>query len=44
MSTARHGLVAAAVDDRSYVVGGGFEPGLTVSGLNEIFVINNTDN
>jgi N-acetylneuraminic acid mutarotase len=44
MPTARHGLVAAAVNDRIYVVGGGFEPGLTVTGLNEIFVVNNTDN
>jgi N-acetylneuraminic acid mutarotase len=44
MPTARHGLVAAAVNDRIYVVGGGFEPGHSVSGLNEIFVLNKTDN
>jgi len=44
MPTARHGLVAVAVDDRIYVVGGGFEPGLSVSGLNEIFVFNKTAN
>lgn len=44
MPTARHGLVSAAVDDRIYVVGGGFEPGLTVSGLNEIFLFNKTAN
>ena len=44
MPTARHGLVAAAINDRIYVVGGGFEPGHSVSGLNEIFVVNQTDN
>jgi len=44
MPTARHGLVAAAVNDRIYVVGGGFEVGLTVSSLNEIFIVNKTAN
>ena len=37
--TARHGLVSVAIDDKIYVVGGGIEPGLSVSGLNEIFLI-----
>jgi N-acetylneuraminic acid mutarotase len=44
MPTPRHGLVAAAVNDRIYVIGGGFKPGLTVSGLNEIFIGNKTAN
>jgi N-acetylneuraminic acid mutarotase len=39
MPTARHGLVAVTIDDKIYVVGGGLEPGLSVSGLNEIFLI-----
>jgi N-acetylneuraminic acid mutarotase len=39
MPTARHGLVALTIDDKIYVVGGGLEPGLSVSGVNEIFLI-----
>lgn len=39
MPTPRHGLGAATVDDRIYVVGGGPEPGLTVSGATEILEI-----
>jgi N-acetylneuraminic acid mutarotase len=37
MPTARHGLGAASVDDRIYVLGGGPQPGLSVSNANEIF-------
>ena len=37
MPTARHGLGAALVDDRIYVLGGGPQPGLSVSNANEIF-------
>jgi hypothetical protein len=37
MPTARHGLGAASVDNRIYVLGGGSQPGLSVSNANEIF-------
>ena len=37
MPTARHGLGAASVDNRIYVLGGGPQPGLSVSNANEIF-------
>jgi len=38
MPTARHGLGAVSIeDDRIYVIGGGPEPGLTVTNVNEIF-------
>ena len=38
MPTARHGLVAVTIeDDRIYVIGGGPQPGLSVTGANEIF-------
>jgi N-acetylneuraminic acid mutarotase len=38
MSTARHGLAAVYMeDDKIYVIGGGPQPGLSVSGANEIF-------
>jgi N-acetylneuraminic acid mutarotase len=37
MPSARHGLGAASVDDRIYVLGGGPQPGLSVSNANEIF-------
>jgi N-acetylneuraminic acid mutarotase len=37
MPTARHGLCAASVDNKIYVLGGGPQPGLSVSNANEIF-------
>jgi N-acetylneuraminic acid mutarotase len=37
MPTARHGLGAVSYEDRIYVIGGGPEPGLSVSDVNEIF-------
>ena len=37
MPTPRHGLGAASVDDKIYVLGGGPQPGLSVSNANEIF-------
>jgi N-acetylneuraminic acid mutarotase len=38
MPTARHGLVAVTIDDdKIYVIGGGPQPGLSVTGANEIF-------
>ncbi len=37
MPTARHGMGAAAVGDAIYVIGGGPEPGLSVTGANEVF-------
>jgi N-acetylneuraminic acid mutarotase len=38
MPTARHGLTAVYIgDDKIYVIGGGPQPGLSVSGVNEIF-------
>jgi N-acetylneuraminic acid mutarotase len=37
MPTARHGLAAVAIEDKIYVVGGGPEPGLSVTNVNEIF-------
>src|ERR687892_185984 len=38
MPTARHGLAAVYMeDDKIYVIGGGPQPGLSVSGANEIF-------
>ena len=40
MPTARHGLVAVSLDDNKiFVIGGGPQPGLSVSGANEIFHI-----
>lgn len=35
--TARHGLGAAAVGGKIYVIGGGIRPGASKSGLNEVF-------
>ena len=37
LPTARHGLGAAAVEGRVYVIAGGLTPGGSVSALNEIF-------
>ncbi len=38
MPTARHGLAAVYIqDNKIYVIGGGPQPGLSVSGANEIF-------
>jgi len=38
MPTARHGLAAVYIrDEKIYVIGGGPQPGLSVSGANEIF-------
>ena len=35
--TARHGLSAVSINDKIYVIGGGPEPGLSVTNVNEIF-------
>jgi N-acetylneuraminic acid mutarotase len=35
LPTSRHGVGVAAVAGRIYVIGGGTEPGLSVSGANE---------
>jgi N-acetylneuraminic acid mutarotase len=37
--TARHGLSAVSINDKIYVIGGGPEPGLSVTNVNEIFNI-----
>jgi len=37
MPTARHGLAAAEAGGDIYVIGGGPKPGLSVSGINEVF-------
>lgn len=37
MPTARHGLGAAAVGGKIYVIGGGVKPDASKSGLNEVF-------
>ena len=37
MPTARHGLGAVAIDDKIYVIGGGPQPGMSVTNANEIF-------
>ena len=37
MPTARHGLAAVAIGDKIYVIGGGPQPGLSVTDANEIF-------
>lgn len=39
MPTSRHGLAAVSVDSRIFVTGGGPEPGLSVSDLNEIYSV-----
>ena len=39
MPTPRHGLAAVSVDNRIFVIGGGPEPGLSVSDVNEIYNI-----
>ena len=36
LPTPRHGLGVAALDSRVFVIGGGPEPGLTVSSANEV--------
>jgi hypothetical protein len=38
MTTARHGLGAAVIDDTLYVLGGGPVAGLTVSSANERYI------
>ncbi len=40
MLTARHGFVAETIDNKTYIIGGGMKPGLSVSNLNEVFHIN----
>ena len=35
--TFRHGLVAASIDNRIFIIGGGPEPGLSVTNVNEIY-------
>jgi N-acetylneuraminic acid mutarotase len=37
MPTARHGLGAVAIDGKIYVIGGGPQPGMSVTNANEIF-------
>jgi N-acetylneuraminic acid mutarotase len=37
MPTSRHGLGAASVENKIYVIGGGPQPGLSVTNANEIF-------
>jgi Kelch motif. len=37
MPTSRHGLGAASVQNKIYVIGGGPQPGLSVTNANEIF-------
>jgi len=37
MLTPRHGAEAVTVDDKIYVIGGGVTPGLSVSGINEVY-------
>ena len=37
MPAARHGLGAAAVAGKIYVIGGGVKPGASRSNLNEVF-------
>ena len=40
MPIARHGLDVASIEDKIFAVGGGPHPGLTVTGQNEIFFLN----
>ena len=37
MPTSRHGLATVSIDNKLFVIGGGAEPGLSVSGVNEIY-------
>ena len=39
MPTARHGIAVEVIGDRIYVIGGGPEPGASISNINEIFRI-----
>ena len=39
MPTPRHGLGAVAIDDKIYVIGGGPQPGMSVTNANEIFYV-----
>lgn len=39
LATPRHGLAVVALGSRLHVIGGGPEPGLTVSGVHEVFEI-----
>jgi N-acetylneuraminic acid mutarotase len=42
MPTARHGLGVTYFDNKIFVIGGGPQPGLTVSDVNEIYHLNRT--
>ena len=37
MPTSRHGLAAVSIGNKIFVIGGGPEPGLSVSNVNEIY-------
>ena len=37
MPTSRHGLAAISIGNKIFVIGGGPEPGLSVSNVNEIY-------
>jgi N-acetylneuraminic acid mutarotase len=39
MPTARHGLACASDKNRIYLIGGGPEPGMSVTGVNEIYEV-----
>jgi hypothetical protein len=39
MPTARHGFAVVSMDNRIYLIGGDPNPGHSVSGINEIFVV-----
>jgi hypothetical protein len=39
MPTPRHGLGAAKIGDRVYVIGGGSRPGISVTGADEVLML-----
>ena len=40
MPTARHGLAAISFDNKIFVIAGGSKPGLSVSNVNEVLLLN----
>jgi N-acetylneuraminic acid mutarotase len=39
MPTARHSMACVSINDRIFLIGGDSQPGLSVTGINEIFVV-----
>jgi hypothetical protein len=42
MPTPRHGLAAISFDNKIFVIAGGSKPGLSVSDVNEVLLLNSS--